>query len=196
MPDVLLSNDDITVLGPPEIVEVLVDIGPTGTRGSQTYVGAGDPNLLMSGSTIFGRPVILNDLYINTSPGPDYAYMYQYISAPGGNTWVEILRLNPTIYGELHLTTYESGTGEVVIPIENIVTVTGGALTASNFIIQHSVAHTNPVATSISGQSIVGDNLVLEFEAVEYTGSAWQALDDTVTMHIFINIRLGDQGES
>jgi hypothetical protein len=196
MPDVLLSNDDVTVLGPPEIVEVLVDIGPTGTRGSQTYVGAGDPNLLMSGSTIFGRPVILNDLYINTSPGPDYAYLYQYISAPGGNTWVQILKLNPTIYGELHLTTYDTGTGEVIIPIENIVTVTGGALTANQFVVQHSVAHTNPVATSISRQSIVGDNLVLEFEAVEYTGSAWQPLDELVTMHIFINIRPEDPSES
>jgi hypothetical protein len=196
MPDVLLSNDDVTVLGPPEVVEVLVDIGPTGTRGSQTYVGAGNPNLLMSGSTIFGKPVILNDLYINTSPGVDYSYMYQYISAPGGNTWVEILKLNPTIYGELHLTTYDAGTGIVTIPIENIVTVTGGALTANNFIIQHSVAHTNPVATSISGQSIVSDDLVIQFEAVEYTGSAWQPLDELVTMHIFINIRSGDQNES
>lgn len=196
MPDVLLSNDDVTVLGPPEVVEVLVDIGPTGTRGSQTYVGAGDPNLLMSGSTIFGRTVILNDLYINTSPGPDYAYMYQYISAPGGNTWIQILKLNPTIYGELHLTTYNSGTGEVIIPVENIATVSGSPLTANNFVVQHSIGHTNPVATSISGQSIVGDNLVLQFEAVEYTGSTWQPLDELVTMHIFINIRLGDQNES
>jgi hypothetical protein len=196
MPEVLLSNDDVTVLGPPEIVEVLVDIGPTGTRGSQTYVGAGDPNLSMSGSTIFGRTVILNDLFINTSPGTDYGYMYQYISAPGGNTWVQILKLNPTIYGQLHLTTYDAGTGEVIIPIENIVTVTGGALEANQFVVQHSVAHTNPVATSISGQSIVGDNLVLQFEAVEYTGSAWQPLDELVTMHIFINIRPQDPSES
>ena len=43
MPDVLLNNDDITVLGPPETVELLVDIGPTGTRGSQVFVGVGDP---------------------------------------------------------------------------------------------------------------------------------------------------------
>ena len=39
MPEVLLSNDDITVLGPPPIIEVLVDIGPKGTRGSQFFVG-------------------------------------------------------------------------------------------------------------------------------------------------------------
>ena len=102
----------------------------------------------------------------------------------------------PRFNGELHLTTFDSGTGEVVIPIANIVTVTGGALSANNFITQHSIGYSNPVAASISGQSIVGDNLVLQFEAVEYTGSAWQPLDDLVTMHIFINIQLGDQNES
>ena len=36
MPDVLLSNDDVTVLGPPNTVEVLLDIGPTGTATSTT----------------------------------------------------------------------------------------------------------------------------------------------------------------
>ena len=61
MTDVLLSNDDITVLGPPAIVELLVDIGPSGTRGSQVFVGVGDPN-----SIVIGQTPLLNDLYINT----------------------------------------------------------------------------------------------------------------------------------
>ena len=59
MPDVLLSNDDVTVLGPPSVVEVLVDIGPSGTRGSQVFVGVGDPNIISIGQT-----PLLNDLYI------------------------------------------------------------------------------------------------------------------------------------
>ena len=44
MPEVLVSTDSITVVGPPNIVEVLVDIGPTGTRGNRFIVGSGDPN--------------------------------------------------------------------------------------------------------------------------------------------------------
>ena len=78
MPDVLLSNDDVTVLGPPNTVEVLVDIGPTGTRGSKVFVGSGNPNNLTSSGSIFGQAIILNDLYINISPGTNYGYMYQY----------------------------------------------------------------------------------------------------------------------
>jgi hypothetical protein len=83
-------DDDIVVFGPPDVVEVLVDIGPTGTRGSQVFVGVGNPNTVEIGQT-----PLLNDLYINASPGADYGYMYQYVSEPGGNTWIQILEISP-----------------------------------------------------------------------------------------------------
>ena len=70
MPDVLLDNDDITVLGPPETLELLIDIGPEGARGSQIFVGVGNPN-----TEEIGQTPLLNDLYINTSPGADYGYL-------------------------------------------------------------------------------------------------------------------------
>lgn len=190
MTDVWLNTDDITVLGPPEVVELLVDIGPKGDRGSQTYVGSGNPNSLMSGTTLFGNEILLNDLYINTSPGANYGYMYQYISQPGGNSWVEILEINPTIYSKSFLTTYEDGVAEIVIPISNIVTVSGTPLTADNFSIQYSIAHTNPVATSMQVPGLVGSGtqLVINFSGIEYTSSAWQNLNDSVTTHIFVTI--------
>ena len=75
MPEVLLSNDDVTVLGPPSQIELLLDIGPQGLRGSQVFIGTGDPN-----SIEIGQEPELNDLFINTSPGPDYGYLYQYLS--------------------------------------------------------------------------------------------------------------------
>jgi hypothetical protein len=188
--DVWLNTEDITVLGPPEVVELLVDIGPKGDRGSQTYVGSGNPNSLMSGTTLFGNEILLNDLYINTSPGANYGYMYQYISQPGGNSWVEILEINPTIYSKSFLTTYEDGVAQIVIPISNIVTVSGTPLTSANFSIQYSIAHTNPVATSMQVPGLVGSGteLVINFSGIEYTGSAWQDINDSVTTHIFITV--------
>jgi len=188
--DVLISNDDITVLGPPEVLELLVDLGPKGDRGSQIYVGAGDPNTKMSGTTIFGKEVFLNDMYINTSPGADFAYMYQYISQPGGNLWVQVLEINPTIYSKSFLTTYDNGDAEITIPISDIVTVSGTPLTASNFSVQYSIAHTNPTASSmqIPGLTGLGDQLVINFSAVEYASGSWQNLDEGVTTHIFITV--------
>jgi hypothetical protein len=190
MADVLLSNDDVTVLGPPNTVEVLVDIGPTGTRGSQVFVGVGDPNIVEIGQT-----PLLNDLYINVSPGADYGYMYQYVSEPGGNTWIQILEISPTLYSQLHTTTYVDGVAQIVIPISNIVTVTGSPLASNNFVVQYSIAHDNPVASSVVVPALVGagTNLVLDFLAVEYTGSAWQNLDEEVTTHLFISIVLDEE---
>jgi hypothetical protein len=192
MPEVLVSNDDITVLGPPSIVEVLVDIGPAGTRGSQTFVGVGNPNIVEIGQT-----PLLNDLYINASPGADYGYLYQFVAQPGGNTWIEILDMNPVLYSETHLTTYIAGLAQINIPISNIVTTTGTPLTAENFNIQYSIAHSNPLGSSMSIPALAGSgtNLVINFKAVEYdddSGPAeWIPLDGTVTTHLFISIVAG-----
>jgi hypothetical protein len=189
--DVLLNTDDIVVFGPPDVVEVLVDIGPSGTRGSQVFVGVGDPNLIEIGQT-----PILNDLYINTSPGSDYGYLYQYVSEPGGDTWIQILKINPTIYSENHLTTYTAGAASIVIPIADIVTVTGTPLTAENFNVQYSIAHDNPVATGMAVPTLVGTNLTINFTAAEYSGSTWSDFSGEVVTHLFITIVAGVAEES
>lgn len=185
MPDVLLDNADITILAPPEIIELLVEIGPQGTRGSQFFVGVGNPN-----SINIGQTPNLNDLYINTSPGGELGYLYQYRSEPGGNVWVEVLDIYPSVYSQNALVTFESGAAEVIIPVTDIVVVTGTPLTSGNFSVQYSIAHTNPVASSMQIPALVGagDNLVINLDAVEYASSTWSALDEAVTIHFNITI--------
>jgi hypothetical protein len=189
MPDVLLSNDDITVLGPPSIIELLVDIGPSGTRGSQVFVGVGDPN-----SIVIGQTPLLNDLYINTSPGGELGYMYQYVSEPGGDTWIKVLDLNPSIYSINYEAIFSAGTTSITIPVADIVEVTGSPLTADNFNVQHSISHTNPIASSISIPALTGDgsNLVVDITAVEYSSESgpaeWLELDGYLTVHLVVSI--------
>ena len=189
MPDVLLSNDDITVLGPPSIIELLVDIGPSGTRGSQVFVGIGDPN-----SIVIGQTPLLNDLYINTSPGGELGYMYQYVSEPGGDTWIKVLDLNPSIYSINYEAIFSAGTTSITIPIADIVEVTGSPLTADNFNVQHSITHSNPIASSISIPALTGDgsNLVVDITAVEYSSESgpaeWLELDGYLTVHLVVSI--------
>ena len=189
MPDVLLSNDDITVLGPPSIIELLVDIGPSGTRGSQVFVGVGDPN-----SIVIGQTPLLNDLYINTSPGGELGYMYQYVSEPGGDTWIKVLDLNPSIYSINYEAIFSAGTTSITIPIADIVEVTGSPLTADNFNVQHSITHSNPSASSISIPALTGDgsNLVVDITAVEYSSESgpaeWLELDGYLTVHLVVSI--------
>lgn len=185
MADVVLSNDDLTVLSGPSTVELLVDIGPTGTRGSKFFVGIGNPN------SVGGLNPILNDMYINSAPGEDYGYLYQYISEPGGDSWVEVLKISPTIYSKLHVTTFASGTsasmgsGSIVIPITDVSTATG--LIAENFSVQYSIQNANPIASSLSSVEISGTNLVINIEASEYDGT-WGPFDAEVSVHIFISV--------
>lgn len=185
MPDVVLSTDDLTVLSGPEIVELLVDIGPTGTRGSKFFVGIGNPN---SDETL--EP-LLNDLYVNSAPGSDYGYLYQYVSEPGGNTWVEVLNITPAIYSKIHTVTFAAGTsassgsGSIVIPITDITSVTG--LEPDNFSIQYSIINSNPLASSLSSVSVSGTDLLINLEASEYDGS-WGPLDAEASVHLFVSV--------
>lgn len=188
MPEVLLSNDDITVLGPPSTVELLVDVGPQGIRGSKVFVGSGDPNPQTSSGFIFGQSLILNDLYINTSPSGEYGYMYQYLSQPGGDVWVKILDLKPVAYSLNYQAEFTAGSAQVVIPISDIVTVTGTPLIAENFNVQYSIAHTNPVASSIAIPGLVTSDLVVNFTAVESDSGTWQDLDGEITIHLLITV--------
>lgn len=190
MPDVILSNDDITVLGPPEVVELLVDIGPTGQRGSKFFVGSGEPNSVMTNGAISGEIVNISDMYINSAPGANYGYMYQYKAEPGGNTWLQVLKIAPTLYSKRHTTTFTSGEASISIPIANIVTGSGTPLTASNFNVQYSIENTAPIASSIEIPALAGagTNLVVNLNAVKYASSTWSNLTGEVTVHLFISV--------
>jgi hypothetical protein len=190
VPEVFLSNDDITVLGPPEVVELLIDVGSTGQRGTKFFVGLGEPNSLTSNQTIFQQEINLYDMYINSSPGQNYGYLYQYKSEVGGNTWSQVLKISPTLYSKKHTTTFASGEASISIPIANIVTVSGNPLTASNFNVQYSIENTVPIASSIEIPALAGagTNLVVNLNAVKYASGSWSNLTGEVTVHIFISV--------
>ena len=191
--EVLVNTDDITVLGPPAQVNVQLDIGATGNRGSQIFVGTGNPNEIE-----IGQDPILNDLYINNAPGDEYSYMYQYISGLGGLAWIPILKVNPTIYSANHLQTFSSGVSTLIIPIANIVQISGASLTEENFSVKFSIGHSNPVAASISAVVITGtnnENLSITVKAAELSSGTWQNLSTTVTVHLLITVILDPVSE-
>jgi hypothetical protein len=190
MVDVLLNTEDVVVLGPPQTIDVLVDIGPQGTRGSKFIVGSGEPNPKTSSGVLLGQTLILNDMYINVAPGANYGYLYQYVSQPGGNTWTQVLKVNPAIYSSVETIPFSSGNGSITIPVSNIVTVSGSPLTASNFNVQYQIEGASPVASSLEIPALAGagTNLVINLHASQYSGGSWSALTGNKTVHIFISI--------
>jgi len=189
MPDILLSNDDLTVLGSPEIVELLVDIGPEGQRGSQIYFGIGNPN---DPGVLTNQDIELNDLYINAAPGLDYAYLYQYQSKPGGNLWVKIIRMNPPLYSKINTVNFDAGEASLEILISNIATASNTPFTASNFNVQYQIVNTNPVSCSMTIPPLVGDQskLVINLNAVEFDGTSWSPLDGDYPIHTLISVMI------
>lgn len=184
MPEVIINNESIAVIGPPDTVELVLDIGPKGDRGSQIFIGSGNPNSVSIGAT-----PEFNDLYINASPGADYGYLYQYVSQPGNPTWVEKLKVSPTIYTLIHNTVYTNGEAQILIPVSNITTLTG--LDGSNFAVRYSIEYeTNPLASSFSIESAFSStpDLVINFKAKEFDGTSWTNLNTTVKTHLFISL--------
>jgi hypothetical protein len=190
MVDVLLNTEDVVVLGPPRAIDVLVDIGPPGIRGTKFLVGSGEPNSLTSSGVLFGETLVLNDMYINVAPGENYGYLHQYVSQPGGRTWIQILQINPAIYSTIETIPFTSGSGSITIPISHIVSVFGSPLTASNFSVQFQIEGANPIASSMEIPALAGagTNLVINFDAVQYSGGTWSALTGNKTVHLFISI--------
>lgn len=183
--DVILEDPSITVLGGPSDIQVQLDTGATGQRGTQTYIGAGLP----SSSTIPNYSTILpGDLYINSSPGVNYAWLYQYVVKPAGNTWEPVLQLNPSLYNATYDVNFVAGEATISIPIANITTTTA-ILTSDNFSVTFNIEHPNPVAASLKTKTVSSGNLSLTIAAAEYDGTDWSDFVST-TCKINIAVRV------
>ena len=87
-----VNTDEITVLGPPASIDLQIDVGPKGDRGTYIYSGPGIPTGSGSVAFINDAPVI-GDLFVNKDQtSADYSSIYQYTAVPANpNQWVKIL---------------------------------------------------------------------------------------------------------
>jgi hypothetical protein len=193
MAEVVLSSDDLTVLGGPSVVSVDVDFGPTGDRGSQIFVGNGNPNEVEIGQT----PKIF-DLYINLlSSDDEYLNYYQYQNVDGTNVWVRLFSLIPFSKSEKTEEAFIDGVATFNIPIANIVAeIDIESVSSANFNVQYSISGTNPIASAITiGEpSLVFDilSLPITINATEYALSGetlvWQPIDEDRLIDLFITM--------
>lgn len=92
MVDVSQASSTVSVIGGPSTINLVVDAGPPGQRGSQIYTGPGNPT-----DAIVQLPSVqINDMFINLNPeSNDYLYLWQYNSQDGVVAWRKALRLIP-----------------------------------------------------------------------------------------------------
>jgi hypothetical protein len=94
MVDVLLTSEDMTVLGGPTSISLDIDLGAQGPRGTNIFTGQGKPTDPLVAETL--PDILVNDLFINLKPSDDeYLFLYQYQSTDGILSWSRTLRLIP-----------------------------------------------------------------------------------------------------
>ena len=183
--DVLLDTEEIVVLGPPTNIDVRLDIGPKGDRGSRFFVGSGDPNV--PGVIASGANPIVGDVFVNASTAVNYGWLYLYVRTPSGNQWVSTLRLQPSIFSENITTLFTSGISQVSIPLGNIVSdIT--VLDVEKYIVQVTANRNNPSALSVSSKVIQGPSLVITLKGVEYSGGSWIDISGSANLNITITV--------
>lgn len=196
--EVLLDTPEISVIGPPETIQLQLDIGGTGTRGSQIYSGFDDPNVDPPDASI-----LPNDLFIRESQGQTEGYLYQYLSdGAGGFQWEKIGSLKPSIYSDIVSLSASAGnlsasagvySYEVSIA-EAFSEYTATSINANNLNIQISTEFDDaPVTTSIKTKSVnnVTNFINVDFYAMYYNSASAQWLDLTDALakhHITISL--------
>lgn len=191
MAEINLSTDELLVLGGPSEVQLAVDFGEKGDRGSIIFASLGNPNVALVGQS--PKPY---DLCINTLTTDDnYSYVYQYISSATGNTynWEPVIKFNPNVYFKNISGAFVAGSKVFSIPLVNIVDLeTMSTLTSANFNVQATIQNTSAVALSIVVGSIVSvqdiQMLPVTVHAVEFNGGTWIDLVGTKTVQFAISI--------
>lgn len=185
--DIILNNPEISILGPPDSVNLQLDIGPQGIRGSRLYSGVGEP---ATNPTI--TDININDLYIRTDPS-GAGYVYQYLpGVTGALQWTVILQMNQLVYNARESVVFSEGTGTLVIPIYYILGNFVQSLVLSDLVVVFSAEYDKPSAISlVSKLKINGDtDIELEFIGKEYNEalSAWVDIDTSVVMNLTISV--------
>ena len=198
MAEVLLASDDLTILGGPSSVNVNLDIGPQGERGTLIFVGNGKPDLAIALPT--GYTVKVLDMYINIlSSDDEYMYLYQYVNNGVSNEWVKLMKLTPNQYSVNSNTTFVNGVADINLPLSAIVPSYPELLaniTAENFNVQATVPNLNPISSGVIVGEIIVDPvtstqvLPISITAIEYDSdsSTWSDITGDKVVYLYITV--------
>jgi len=218
MVNVILSSDDITVLGGPSRLNVDLNIGATGTRGSLIFNNFGNPNLLVENRDFPTIPKVF-DIFIDVDPSSDkYLQAYQYVNQDGVNSWIPAFKITQNIFKINRVLDFSNGKAEILINltqlgIENLpfdsfenssaffnVSATINNVNpenpnSDNFPIAYSVlvedAYSNSVGLTNSEFPLV---LPLEFSAAEFVSGSWSLLDEKKAI-VYLTISFANPDE-
>jgi hypothetical protein len=185
----VVSTDDLTVLGPPASIDLSLDIGPAGTRGSIFYSGTGDPNINTAQFT--SNPPNLNDLYIRTDLGANYGTVYKYVSQPGGSQWSSILKFQPINYNDIRNVTFTSGSASITVILDDFYVNAPNNLTTDQIAVQLTSENDVPLVLSVSGKSLTSGTtrtFITTITGTEYTAGTWANMSGSANINLNLTL--------
>jgi hypothetical protein len=143
-----IASADVSVIGGPTSVNVAIDYGLKGDRGSLFLYGNGKPNEVTLPETPNAYDMYLN---LNASDS-EYRFVYQYINTPSGMDWVSIFKMVPDIYTTSKTLTFIDGQAVTYIPAVAVVgsSQRAASLLSSNYAVLATIVGDSPIASSIS----------------------------------------------
>lgn len=186
--NLIVQDDNLTVYGPPQSLELAVDIGPKGDKGNKIYTGPGDPNV--NSGIFINDPAQISDLFVRNDLGGDYGVVYQYKSVPGGNEWQAVLKFQPITYSAILQIPFTSGSASFSIPLTSLYVDAPLNLTAGDISIQLTPQHTSPVSVTVSNKVLTSGSsrsLQVSLLGKEISGSITNL---AATISISVNISI------
>lgn len=177
--DVVLGSSTLDIFSAaPATVDVDVDFGATGERGSKWWTGTTSPTIALA-----GQDILENDIYLNTISG----VLFQYLQYTGSPTWQEIGSITLPQYSEISTTSFTTGSATINVPLTSITSDVSPVV--GDFVVRYQISNsTSPVASSFT-TAIVSTNLAITITAIQYSGGTWSNLTGSKDVHLFISYK-------
>lgn len=122
---IVVTETELNIAGFTDQIDLAVDIGPEGPRGSLIFTGSEQPPTTPPESDPMFNNVDMfqsGDLYIRTMDGAD-SWLYKYKEAPGGAEWEQLFTVPPPLPGTAaHGANHEFGGNDEIEVAESQVT--------------------------------------------------------------------------
>jgi hypothetical protein len=180
--NVVYSSNDLTVVGGPTRLDVDLNIGATGTRGSVIFTLEGNPALLDPILDFPTKPQIF-DIFINVdNKSSDYLQGYQYVNKDATPSWEKVFKITPSVFNVNKVVTFSNGSANFNVNltdlgVENLPFGTDFFLSSAYFNVSATISNINanlandeelaeathfPAATSVYVKDAKFDNAGLE----------------------------------
>jgi hypothetical protein len=187
MAELIFSNPDLDVFGGPASIDLSVDFGATGRRGSFIWSGTLPPE-----QQLVNQEVFIGDFYINTNTGVVFEYTLQV----GNPVWARVFNLSLPQVSQIIPVAFDTGVGQIVVPTAIInpyetIEPELQPVVVEDLVIRYNIENQNPVSSGFTPiiQTVNGvELLIITLTAVEFDlmTNTWIPLNGLKNIHGFV----------